>query len=386
VTSYHSGSKAAAERWALRRAALWALLASRLIALWGVRWDIQWHVVIGRDSFWIAPHLMTYAGVSGVVLLAFGVLLWETGRPAGGTGTVRVLGLRGTRGFQVTAWGAAITVAAAPIDDLWHRLFGLDVTIWSPPHLLGFLGGAVSSLGSFVIAREAYPAGSRARLVALVLAGAWLYTGLQPVIEPAYLVAYRHGGIGFHAFAMLASVLLPLALVTAARLTALRWAPVLVAAVMLVATLAGQAVARAGFAWLQPVPAVEEAIAADPDSPIALAHEIASRNRTAPGATAGGAARVLGLLPPLAMSALDPRRRPVAATVAYGVSLFVLVGWQLAASPAFRPVVPGALETAVALGLVGVAAVIGGLAARRLSDVLAAAADAAAGSRAPRVT
>ena len=87
MTSYHPGSRATAERWALRRAALWALLAWRLIALWGVRWDIQWHVVIGRDSFWIAPHVMTYAGVSGIVLVAFGILLWETGRPVGATGT-----------------------------------------------------------------------------------------------------------------------------------------------------------------------------------------------------------------------------------------------------------------------------------------------------------
>src|SRR5262249_48601819 len=62
----------------VRRAVLWALLASKLLASWGVRWDIQWHVRIGRDSFWIAPHVMTYAGVSLVVLLSFGVLFWET--------------------------------------------------------------------------------------------------------------------------------------------------------------------------------------------------------------------------------------------------------------------------------------------------------------------
>jgi hypothetical protein len=377
VTSYHPGAKAAAERQALRRAALWTLLTARLITLWGVRWDIQWHVQIGRDSFWIAPHLMTYAGVSTVVLVSFGLLLWETGRPVTGTGTetVRVLGLRGTRGFHVAAWGAALTVAAAPIDDLWHRLFGIDVTVWSPPHLLGFLGGAVSALGGFVIAREAYPPASRLRLVALVLTGAWLYTGLQPVVEPAYLVAYRHGGIGFHAFAMLAALILPAALVTAARLTGLRWAPVLVAAVALAAALAGLAVARAGFAWIAPVPAVDEAIAADPASPIALAHEIARKNGTAAGTTAGAAGRVLGLIPPLVMAAVDPRRRPGAATAAYGIAVFVLTGWQLASSPAFRPLAPDAVETAAALGLVVVAAVAGGLAARRLSDALAAAAD-----------
>ena len=67
----------------LRRAALWTLLASKLIAGWGVQWDIQWHVLIGRDSFWIPPHVMTYAGVALAVLVSFGVLAWETltGRP-----------------------------------------------------------------------------------------------------------------------------------------------------------------------------------------------------------------------------------------------------------------------------------------------------------------
>jgi hypothetical protein len=64
--------------WPLRRAALWTLLASKLLAGWGVQWDIQWHVLIGRDSFWIPPHVMTYAGVGLAVVVSFGVLAWET--------------------------------------------------------------------------------------------------------------------------------------------------------------------------------------------------------------------------------------------------------------------------------------------------------------------
>src|SRR2546426_4151944 len=48
---------------AWRRAALWGLLGAKVVSSWGVQWDIQWHTLIGRDSFWIAPHLMTYAGV-----------------------------------------------------------------------------------------------------------------------------------------------------------------------------------------------------------------------------------------------------------------------------------------------------------------------------------
>src|SRR6059036_1751032 len=146
---------------AWRHAALWGLLGAKVVSSWGVQWDIQWHTLIGRDSFWIAPHLMTYAGVVVMVGLSFGVLAATTLSPSWrGGDVVRVLGLTGTRGFHLAAWGIALTVLAAPIDDLWHRLFGLDVTLWSPPHLLGLLGAAISTLGCLLIAVELYPLGS----------------------------------------------------------------------------------------------------------------------------------------------------------------------------------------------------------------------------------
>ena len=46
------------------RAGLWTLLAAHLITVWGTSWDIRRHLLIGRDSFWIPPHLMTYSGVT----------------------------------------------------------------------------------------------------------------------------------------------------------------------------------------------------------------------------------------------------------------------------------------------------------------------------------
>ncbi len=57
----------------LYRVALWVLLGANLLAGWGVQWDIQWHVRIGRDSFWIPPHVMTYSGVTLIGLASFGV-------------------------------------------------------------------------------------------------------------------------------------------------------------------------------------------------------------------------------------------------------------------------------------------------------------------------
>ena len=360
----------------VRRAVLWALLASKLLASWGVRWDIQWHVRIGRDSFWIAPHVMTYAGVSLVVLLSFGVLFWETyaasavggGRSA--RGTMRVLGLTGTRGFHVAAWGVSVTVLAAPIDDLWHRLFGLDVTLWSPPHLMGFLGGQLNTLGCLLIALESYPTPGLARLGALTVSGAWLYGSLDQVLSPAPLVAYQHGGVRFYTYVILAALLLPLALVGTTRLTGRRWTPIALMLLVAASALVAGQVARAGFAWFQPVSVIDEEIVKDPMSPIALSHEIARKNGTRPGDS--GFLTLIALVPVAVMVAVDPRRRAVVATVGWAVALFVIYGARLSGSPAFRPMAPGAASTALAFGLTVAAAMLGGRAARGLSGYLTA--------------
>jgi hypothetical protein len=352
--------------------ALWALLGGKLLGAWGLTWDIQWHLLIGRDTFWIAPHLMMYGGVTAALLVAVGLLALDSVAAARGArprGAVTILGLTSTRGVHLTAWGIALVIVAAPIDDLWHRLFGLDVTLWSPPHLLGLLGSAINTVGALLLATEAYGPRSRARLAALLLGGALLYGGVRVVLEPSWLTAYTRGGVAFHTFAILGALLLPLALVPVTRLADRRWALVAVVVVALGVTLAGEQVARVGFAFLQPESVIGEAIERDPASPIALAAAIRARNR-------GGGLPLAGrlLLPVLAaavMAAADPRRRPALACVACGVALLALYGWSTSRSPAFAPLVPSAAETAAALALTVVTASVGSVLARRLADALA---------------
>jgi len=353
--------------------ALWVLLAGKLLGAWGLTWDIQWHLLIGRDTFWIAPHLMMYGGVTAGLFVAFAVLALDTvaahrnGRPRG---AITVAGFTSTRGVHLAAWGVGLVVLAAPIDDLWHRLFGLDVTLWSPPHLLGLLGSAVNTLGALVIATEVYPIGSRARLAALLLGGGLLYGGVRVVLEPAWLTAFTHGGVAFHTFAMLGALALPLALIPAARLVDRRWTPVAVVVVALGISILGEQIARVGFEIVQPASVIGEEIEKDPTSPIALAAAIRAKSRGA-----GMPQPIRLLLPVLAaavMTAVDPRRRPAAASVAYGVALLALYGWSTSHSPAFQPLVPSAAETAVAIAITCVAALIGSVVARHLAAGLGA--------------
>jgi len=346
---------------AYRRAALWGALGAKVVGAWGLGWDIQWHMTIGRDSFWIAPHLMIYGSVVAGLILGWGVLVFERWR-----------GIPSTRGFRLAALGLVLVVLAAPIDDLWHRLFGLDVTLWSPPHLLALLGSAVSTLGCLLIAVEVYPPGSWARRAALVVAGALLYGGVRVTLDPSWLLAYSNGGMLFHSFAMLAALVLSITLVATARVSAMRWIPVFAVALSFALGVAGQQVARTGFAVLQPVSVIEEAVAQDTSSPVAVGREIAAKNRTVPPPP--WALRLgLPLVPAALMALTDGRRRPGLAAIVFGVSNFAAYAWFLSTLPAYAPLVPSAFETVMALALTVAYAASGAVAARWLAARLAGA-------------
>jgi hypothetical protein len=348
------------------RTGLWVLLAAHVVTMWGTQWDVRWHLQIGRDSFWIPPHVMTYSGVAVLTLVSFGILVWMTLADAG-RGTLRILGLAGTRGYHLAAWGIALTVLAAPIDDLWHRLFGIDVTLWSPPHLLGLLGGVVNAGAGWLIAREVYPEGRRARRAALLMAGALVYGAVAFGLGPGIRTAYTHGGVRFFTYPMLAALLVPPVLIVTARLTRRRTAPVLALLVMVLLGLAGSQVARAGFAWIQPVSFIADEVAKDPTSPIAVTREIARKNGTAPGAI-NPTLLAPALLAALVMVAVDARRRPVLASLAYGLTLFVVLGLALARQPAFAQSLPSVGQVVMAGVVTGLAALAGGVVARGVTD------------------
>jgi len=353
--------------------AFWGLLLAKLAGGWGVQWDIRWHLVIGRDSFWIAPHLLTYAGVVLVAALSLGILAAETWRERAGRpvpGGVRVFGLTGTPGFHLAWWGIALTILAAPVDDLWHRLFGLDVTLWSPPHLLGLAGAQVNSVACLLIALELWPPAAAVRRVALVGAGALLLGAFYITVDPGVQTAFRRGGVFFFTWPILCALAAAFTLTLVARLSGWRLAPVATGVVALAVHWMGIAVGDAGFALLRPVPALEEAIAAGPDSPIALAQEMARRNGTTPGRSS--ALRIVPLAGIALMALVDARRRPRAAAVALGLALLAACGAVFWRAPAYAHALPSLPDVAAAAALAALAGVAGAALAVRLARPLAA--------------
>jgi hypothetical protein len=334
---------------AVHRRALWALLAAKLVGGWGVGWDIRWHLVIGRDSFWIAPHVMTYASVVVASLISLGVLLIETWRARHGArspGVITVAGLSGTRGFHLAWWGMAIVILAAPIDDLWHRLFGLDVTLWSPPHLLGLAGSQVGNLGGLLIALEVYDRGVE-RLAALVASGVFLLGTFYIVVDQSVQTAFLRGGVFFFTYPVLGSLAFTYALVLVARIAESRAAPATLAIGALLVQISILLVGDVGFAILQPTPAIEEAIAADPTSPVAIAHEMARRNGWVPGRSM--ILRLTPLMPAALMALADPIRRWRTAAAVFALAMVAAAALALGRLPALSHALPSPADAAIAL-------------------------------------
>ena len=122
--------------------------AALLIAVIGMYWDISLHIDDGRDAGPLAnpAHYFILAGLFGIFAAGFlAIVLAPEGRKPS-PGAVRI-----TRGWYAPL-GAILMISTSafsligfPLDDVWHRLFGQDVTLWGPTHLM-LIGGAGMTL------------------------------------------------------------------------------------------------------------------------------------------------------------------------------------------------------------------------------------------------
>ena len=162
------------ERLAAQGAGLpgWAALpvslgaGSLIAAVFGLQWDVSLHADKGRDAGPLAnpSHYFILLGLLGIFAAGWlAVVMPERGsRP--GPAAVRI-----TRGWYAPVGGLAMmgtsgfALMGFPLDDLWHRLFGQDVTLWGPTHLIMLAGAAFTLVGMGILMVEGKLAAKGAR-------------------------------------------------------------------------------------------------------------------------------------------------------------------------------------------------------------------------------
>src|SRR5688572_18414287 len=132
---------------------LYVTVLSSLSIMVGLIWDISWHMSIGRDGLFSAPHLAIYVGgVTAGIFSGFNVLkITFAGTQEEKNSSVKFWGIfYGSLGNLFCIWGAIAMLSSAPFDDWWHNTYGLDVTILSPPHTVLLLGMIIIQFGAII--------------------------------------------------------------------------------------------------------------------------------------------------------------------------------------------------------------------------------------------
>src|SRR5215207_1908626 len=124
-----------------------------LVVVIGFYWDVAWHVDNGRDDQLFTPsHVMILVGLGGLIYAAGIAVLFASIETA----------LRW--GFLHVPWAAVLLVAlglggvtAFGFDALWHEAYGVDVTLWSPPHIQLVVSGSLGTIALWLMLAEARP-------------------------------------------------------------------------------------------------------------------------------------------------------------------------------------------------------------------------------------
>ena len=128
-----------------------------LIAVIGMYWDISLHIDNGRDPGPLAnpAHYLILFGLFGVFVAGLlGMALPEAGKKPSST-SVRIMGdWYAPLGAVLMTACAAFALSGFPLDDVWHRLFGQDVTLWGPTHLMLIGGASLATLAAAILIAE----------------------------------------------------------------------------------------------------------------------------------------------------------------------------------------------------------------------------------------
>jgi hypothetical protein len=142
------------ERWAALPAAIVGV--SLVTAVTGFYWDVSTHIDNGRDPgpFANPSHYLILVGLAGIALAGgLAVLLGCDEDDVGSSVRLRD-GWHVPVGAVLVTLCGVVALAGFPLDDVWHRLFGQDVTLWGPTHVQMVGGASLSTLVLWILLTE----------------------------------------------------------------------------------------------------------------------------------------------------------------------------------------------------------------------------------------
>jgi hypothetical protein len=171
----------------------WATLSVMFVgltlvtALLGFLWDVSIHAGRGRDAGPLAnpAHYFILFGLFFLFIAGMSAIVYPRDGEKPSPSAVRI-----TRNWYAPVSGIYLAgcglyaLIGFPLDDVWHRLFGQDVTLWGPTHLMLIGGAGMSTLGIILLLREA----EFSSHAAAAATPQWLRTGVLSIAFGAVVI------------------------------------------------------------------------------------------------------------------------------------------------------------------------------------------------------
>ena len=141
----------------------WAAVALVFISLTlltadlGFMWDVSLHAGRGRDDGPLAnpAHYFILFGLFFLFIAGMAAMVFPRDGSKPSPSAVRITGTWFAPVSAIYLAGCGLyALIGFPLDDVWHRLFGQDVTLWGPTHLMLIGGAGLSTLGIILLIRE----------------------------------------------------------------------------------------------------------------------------------------------------------------------------------------------------------------------------------------
>jgi hypothetical protein len=132
------------------------LFTSTIIcALFGFIWDVSLHIGKGRDPGPLANPAHYFILFGLFILFIAGCLACILSYDKPGPAAVRITKTwYAPVGGLLMAGAGLYALIGFPLDDVWHRIFGQDVTLWGPTHLMMIGGAGFSTLAALYLEHE----------------------------------------------------------------------------------------------------------------------------------------------------------------------------------------------------------------------------------------
>jgi hypothetical protein len=130
-------------------------IATLICALFGFIWDVSLHIGKGRDPGPLANPAHYFILFGLFLLFIAGCMACVLPYDKPGASAVRI-----TRNWYAPVGGILMAgcglyaLLGFPLDDIWHRIFGQDVTLWGPTHLMMIGGAGFSTLSAIMLNHE----------------------------------------------------------------------------------------------------------------------------------------------------------------------------------------------------------------------------------------